>query len=231
MTCQEATVSLGVYLLGALEPVERAAIEAHLAGCADCREQLSELAGLPSVLERLELADLEPLQATDNGTLTRVTPSDDLFDRVAAKVRDEEQVVRRVRFGRFQKLTAAAAAVVVVAGVGIGIAEHTGGGRSLAQSPPGKTLVGHRGSVEMRVVLAGQATGTALRVTVAGVPADEHCRLIAFSSDGTRELAGQWDATYEGWADFTGSTGIPVDRISKLILRGSDGKTLDVVTA
>lgn len=232
MTCQETTISLGVYLLGALEPAERAAVEAHLAGCSECRQQLSELAGLPSVLERLELADLEPMQAGADGTLAGMTPSDDLFDRVAAQVRDEDQVVRRVRFGRFQKVTAAAAAVVVVAGVSVGIAESTGG-RTAAQPPAHKTvtLAGSQGPVSMRIVLGEQAASTTMHVTVAGVPADEHCRLIAFSSDGSRELAGQWDATYEGWADFTGSTSIPLDRISKLILRGSSGKTLDVVKA
>jgi anti-sigma-K factor RskA len=227
MTCQEATISLGVYLLGALDSAESAAVEAHLDECADCRKQLDELAGLPSVLERLELADLEPLHASDDPSITHLPPSEDLFSRVAAQAEEEATVVRRVRFGRFQKLSAAAAAVVLAAGVGIGVAESGGGGSVAANV----TLTGHKGPVDMRVVLTGRSHGTTMHVTVAGVPADEHCRLIAIASDGTRRLAGQWDASYAGWADFNGSTSVPLDQISKLVLRGSNGQRLVTVTA
>ena len=220
MTCQETTLSLGVYLLGALEPAERAAVDAHLARCADCQAQLADLAGLPSMLERLELSDLESTLASQDPTLERLTPSADLFSRLAAQVREEATDLRRVRFGRFQKLTAVAAGVVVLAGVAIG---HHGGSHPL-------TVEGAQGPVHMRVQVAGQSSSTTLHVTVSGVPAEEHCQLIAYATDGTHELAGQWDATYAGWADFTGSTSIPLERLSKLVLRGNNGERLDAVT-
>ncbi|MBL1068203.1 zf-HC2 domain-containing protein [Streptomyces sp. 7-21] len=38
------------YVLGALSPRDRAAYEAHLAGCADCARAVRELAGLPGLL-------------------------------------------------------------------------------------------------------------------------------------------------------------------------------------
>jgi hypothetical protein len=225
MTCQETTLSLGVYLLGALEPAERAAVDAHLAHCADCQAQLADLAGLPSMLERLALADLESTLASHDPTLQRLTPSDDLFNRVAAQVREEQTDLRRVRFGRFQKLTAVAAGVVVLVGVGIGavaISHHAGSHQLRVE--------GAQGPVHMQVEVAGQSSSTTLHVTVSGVPAEEHCQLIAYATDGTHEMAGQWDATYAGWADFTGSTSIPLERLSKLVLRGSNGVQLDTVT-
>jgi len=227
MTCSETTISLGVYLLGALEPADRAAVDAHLEHCAECRQQLAELAALPSLLERLELADFEPTLASDDAGLEGLTPSEDLYSRVAAQVRDEEAVVRRVRFGRFQKITAAAAAVVVVAGVGIGIAVHQHG--SNGTNPANLTVSHKQGPIDMRVQVVDQTSSSTLHVTVSGVPSDEHCRLIAVGTDGSRELAGQWDATYSGWADFTGSTRFSLSNLSRLVLLGSNGRALDSV--
>jgi hypothetical protein len=40
----------GAYVLGALSETERNAFEEHLVGCADCRERVDALAGLPALL-------------------------------------------------------------------------------------------------------------------------------------------------------------------------------------
>ncbi|KAA2253613.1 zf-HC2 domain-containing protein [Solihabitans fulvus] len=58
MSCLH-TVSLGAYLLGALEPGERAAFERHLDGCPICRDELVRLAPLPGLLGQLTLDDLD----------------------------------------------------------------------------------------------------------------------------------------------------------------------------
>jgi hypothetical protein len=61
--CQEARVALGVYVLGAIDPAERALVDAHLATCEACRAELAEFAGLPALLalipagEAIALAD------------------------------------------------------------------------------------------------------------------------------------------------------------------------------
>lgn len=47
MDCAEARLSLGVYVLGAIDPAERALVDSHLAGCRDCRDELAGLAGIP----------------------------------------------------------------------------------------------------------------------------------------------------------------------------------------
>jgi hypothetical protein len=50
MDCEEARISLGVYVLGAIDPAERAMVDAHLASCQECRDELAGLAGLPALL-------------------------------------------------------------------------------------------------------------------------------------------------------------------------------------
>ena len=52
--CTEAKHSLGVYVLGAIDPVERGMVDAHLETCQECRDELAGLAGLPALLARLD---------------------------------------------------------------------------------------------------------------------------------------------------------------------------------
>jgi hypothetical protein len=56
MTCPN-TVTLGAYLLGALDPRERFEFEAHLGGCDTCRAELVRLAPLPGMLNQISLDD------------------------------------------------------------------------------------------------------------------------------------------------------------------------------
>jgi len=65
MDCPEARLSLGVYVLGAIDPAERALVDNHLATCRDCRDELAGLAGLPALLARVSTAEAIALAATD----------------------------------------------------------------------------------------------------------------------------------------------------------------------
>jgi predicted anti-sigma-YlaC factor YlaD len=55
--CGDIRHLLGVYLVGAIEPADRAAAREHLARCAACREELAGLAGLPGLLGRVPAAE------------------------------------------------------------------------------------------------------------------------------------------------------------------------------
>jgi predicted anti-sigma-YlaC factor YlaD len=214
VTCDDTTLSLGVYLLGALDADERTAIEAHLRDCEHCRFELAELTALPSLLERLTLDDfaVEP----------PVVPAD-LFDRVAAQARAEHEDAQATTSARhrYRRLTAVAAAVVLVTGAAVG---------SVALAHHGGSTVQHtQGGVKMEVKLAAQTSGTSLRVTVAGLHEDEHCQLIAIGKDGSRDVAGRWSATYAGQAQVTGSTVIARSQLARLVLLGTNGRPLDTV--
>jgi hypothetical protein len=56
MTCHEAREEFSAWLDDALEPVERARLEAHLEGCGDCRRELERLRQTVSLLRRVEPA-------------------------------------------------------------------------------------------------------------------------------------------------------------------------------
>jgi Putative zinc-finger len=65
--CAQSRIALGVYLLGAIEPGERAELTDHLAACLACRERLAALAVLPTMLQKVP-AD-EAIRAwIDDGT-------------------------------------------------------------------------------------------------------------------------------------------------------------------
>jgi predicted anti-sigma-YlaC factor YlaD len=227
MTCHDTTLSLGVYLLGALDPVERAEVEDHLRDCPSCQDELSELEGLPALLSRLTIEDV---------TVEPLAVPEDLFERVAARARAEQAQRDPSRLTRHRRLMAVAAAVVVLAAGGVSWSalhspaakpSHVAAAPRRSTHPPTHSATQH--GVTMTVTLAAQATGTGLNVTVSGLPHDEHCRLIAIAADGSRDVAGRWDATYSGWAQQTGSTSIPQTQLSQLVLLGTGGKNLVTV--
>jgi len=209
MACPGVT-QLGAYVLGSLPADERAALDAHLLDCPVCAAELSELETLPPLLDRLSIDDV---------TAESPVAPDDLFDRVAGAIDRDEKRTRRNR-----RILAAAAAVVVAGGTAIGINAATGGGH-----PAWHTFQASSGQVQMHVDLVGETTGTQLRVHVAGLPDDEHCRLVAVSRSGERDPAGSWTATYSGGADVTAWTSYRPDQLSRLVLLGTDGQRLVTV--
>jgi len=57
MTHQQQ-LEIGAYLLGALPPRERSGFEEHLAACAACRNEVADLAGIPTLLGKVSLSDV-----------------------------------------------------------------------------------------------------------------------------------------------------------------------------
>lgn len=55
--CLQWKYEVGVYVLGALTPVDRHRVERHLSCCPACRDELARLAGLPGLLGRLTEAE------------------------------------------------------------------------------------------------------------------------------------------------------------------------------
>ncbi|MBG0827571.1 zf-HC2 domain-containing protein [Planomonospora sp. ID67723] len=72
MTCEEARISLGVHVLGALEPEERVLVEAHLEECAECRAELAELTGVAGFLGRVSEDDVAQVASPPRAVLDRL---------------------------------------------------------------------------------------------------------------------------------------------------------------
>jgi anti-sigma factor RsiW len=224
MRCDTAKIALGAYVLGTLDEAERAEVDAHLRGCDACSAELADLATLPPLLARLSLQDL-------GEAIPVLAAPEELFEKVAERARAEEDLasapaqqlakVVPLRHRRRLVIASAAAAVVMIAGA-VTAVELAG-----SSSGPGRQeFVGAQGSVHMRVSVSSQAAGSALHVSVTGLPKDERCRLVAVADDGSRDYVGRWYATYSGDAQETGSTSIAASHLSRLILLGGNGKEL-----
>ncbi|MEU8058154.1 anti-sigma factor family protein [Microbispora bryophytorum] len=128
MTCEEVRISLGAYVLGALDAEETAEVEAHLETCAACRAELAELSGLPPLLARVSAEDIERAAAPPRSVLDGVF-ADVLANALAdagsnphagagAGTAPAPAVAASARRGRRSRVLLALAASVVVAAVG-----------------------------------------------------------------------------------------------------------------
>lgn len=102
---QELREQLGVFALGHGSPMERAALRAHLDGCAACRAELAELTPLAA-----RLADVDPDRLDETPA-----PPAGLRDAVLARIAAEPRPPVRLADHRRRRLVAAAAAVAIAA--------------------------------------------------------------------------------------------------------------------
>lgn len=214
LDCNDATVSLGAYVVGALDHTERVEVEAHLAQCARCREELGDLAPLPGLMSRLTLneAIAGPPSLDAQGSAA-------MLDRLLAAAATERRRASRARW------LAAAAAAVLIAGAGTGAVLATRDHGAHWQ----QTAAAAAGPVHLTVRLADYASGTKLDMTMSGVAAGQRCSLVAVGRDGRTEDAGWWEATYEGTAHITGTTSIARKDLTQLKVVTATGRTLVVV--
>ena len=204
MICREAP-ELGAYVLGALDPEGRRRVGEHAAGCAECAAELAGFRRLPALLDRVPAEDLEPVL---------VTPSPELFDRVAAAVQVRPAPARPVR-----RLLLAAAAAVVVLAAGAGITVWL-------QNDQGRTWTASAGGIQLAVTASEARDGSALDVTVAGLEVGQDCRLVVLDREGDRHPAGEWTVKYAGAASWRGWTAVAPSSLSEIVLLGDDGREL-----
>src|SRR5215469_8573548 len=120
----EAAAALGIpagtvksrtfYVLRAIDPAERALVDAHLSVCHDCREELAGLAGLPALLGRVPLPDVERLALDETELRDLEEPPAELLDSLLG------QISARRRARRWRGVLVAAAAAIIAIGGGIG---------------------------------------------------------------------------------------------------------------
>lgn len=181
--CAQTRSELGVYVLGAIGPAERAGVDQHLAACPRCREELAGLAGLPGLLRRVP-PDVATQAWMDDTSASRPGPP---LDRLITRM-------SRIRLRR--RLTAAAAALV------IGLAGATGLQvlhAHLANTAPRwvDTNTGHTPATGAwaAVRYAAQPWGAELEVRVTGIPVGTRCQLRVTDVQDQEIAAGGWTIT------------------------------------
>ena len=219
--------ALGVYLLGAISPADRAVVERHLAGCAGCRAELAGLAALPGRLGSVPAADMTWLSGderggADRGELPSDVPLQTLLDR-AARLR------RRLRWRR---LAVAGAALVIVGGGAVA------GSRMLyppVTRPPvpavpwAATVTGSDPQTGMSAIVKYQPRpwGLALQVQVSGISPGTRCELQVVTASGQDVPAGGWMvAAGHAWAWYPASSALPAADVRGFLITTARGKDL-----
>jgi anti-sigma factor RsiW len=202
--CREWRESLAAHALGRLSEEERAALRAHLEGCAECRAELESLAG---VARLLPLADPERF-----GTAPAPPPS--LAGKVAATIRAERRKVRRRRLrlgltfsGATAAIAAAALAIFVLpGGSGSGPEQHI----AFQSLPPG---------LHIGATLEPHAYGTEIHMYVQGAPSGTLCRVFLRGPGGARLSAGSFRYRWGDDSDAVLSAALDLSRTRAIGVR------------
>lgn len=239
MDCAETRLSLGVYVLGAIDPAERAQVDAHLAGCRDCRDELAGLAGLPALLSRVGAEEAfalaqsdgppapgQPGSGQDAGGGLLPGPEGAPPRELLATVIDLTSARRRRRRLR-DAAVGVAAALVIAAGVFGGLRL----GSSAPQAPqasaqfpgaaagPWHTATGASQGMTATVQYRPMGWGTQLAAKVTGIPIGTACKMWVLGAGGTRTLAGSWVVdNNEGKVWYPASAGLSAAAVHGFVI-------------
>jgi len=218
--CTDARLSLGVYVLGAIDPAERALVDTHLVTCRDCRDELAGLAGLPALLARVNPDEISRICADDTVRAGAYAGADDRPpEELIGTVLDLAQARRRRTRWRF---LATAAAVVAIAGGLFGGLSSISTTRTvpIPASAPGTNWetveATGSGGVSASVAYSHELWGDAFEVLVDHIPVGTTCQLWVVHPDGTRTQVASWTtAEDEGNVWYSGSMAASAQPISK----------------
>lgn len=242
LDCEDARISLGVYALGAISPDDRAAVEAHLAGCAECRSELADFDGLPALLATVTAEDAAGLAEEDSVVQHQrsVVPFPRSGDPDRARNHPATLSAPRNRRNRRRTLRtalagAAAAVLIALAGAGgAALGSHQaqpGQGLNLGTAlGPWRTASGDGpAGVHATVRYRAMDWGTQLAVTVTGIPAHTVCSINAIGPDGTAVPAGSWVTdSNEGKVSYPSGTSLTGDRLAKFVITVADRPSITI---
>jgi len=219
-------MSLGAYVLGALDERERDRIDEHVAGCERCREELEALMPLGAYLA-VASPEEHPTDVVRGHELTPEDASPTAPVKLHARLRAAVRVERR-RIVR-RRAAVAAAAATLAAGA-LALAAWPGDDAPSPQpmlAAGSATAAAHADSgIRATVAAIPHRWGTELRVRVAGAEPGERCRLIARARDGRDDVAASWWTTYSRVEEVTGAAAIPVAELEALDVVTASGRRL-----
>lgn len=224
--CAEIRAALGVYVVGAIGPADRAIVDSHLGWCPDCREELAGLAALPGRLGSVPDADVTMLVLDEPG---RDGPPEavlrSLLERAAA-------LRRRLRWRR---VAAALAAAVIASGGAVAVSRvvDPAAPRLAASALPWEMthsrdpLTGAAATVRY----LAQPWGIQMRVQVSRLSPGTRCELLVVGPGG-RVVAGGWTVAaghMDAWYPASAPLGEP--GVREFVVESTTGKVLVSVPA
>ena len=217
MNSAERHQLLGAYLLGGLDNADRAGFEAHLEGCAECREELAGLENVPVLLDSLPVPDAVALTAVSSLAAPYSVPAPaPLLARLARR--------RRTSRRRWAALVGAVAAACLALGL-------LAGPLLARPDPPDATYSVQSGDgLQVNIDLARKNWGTELAVNGSSLPQDGTLSLWVRDRAGSEDRACAWTATSSGRVRITGATPIQLASISSVELRDGTQHAVAVIT-
>lgn len=191
MTTDECRIwreRIGALVLGQLGPEERAATEAHLDGCPDCRAEAELLAPMASILRRADPERLAPAPAPPPG----------LANRIARLIAAERKRALRRRVGLGLGLAAAATAAAAAILLALSLTGSTG-------DRPARTIAFGRlpPAVSVRASLEPRPYGSDVTMWVHGFRPGALCTVWLRTREGSRIPAGSFRYVYGDDSDAT----------------------------
>ncbi|MEY9847004.1 anti-sigma factor RsiW [Streptacidiphilus sp. BW17] len=237
-TCQES-VQLGAYLLGALDPEERSALESHISTCPHCREELLAMAPLPGLLrhtpfdeldESAELAESLTPPLTETETPAQPTPTPNAVASAESTASPVPTAVpvphRRPR----RRVLVTAGLVLAGAAAVVGAWVYAGGVHGGTSAPPAAAMTWTGSNPTTHVTATASLTpeswGTQMELALGNLPAGITCHLVVHARDGQSETAGTWGSGYNAKADIPASTSIGPSDIAGLDVVDGSGTVL-----
>jgi anti-sigma factor RsiW len=224
VNCARVRQELGGYVLGALEPAEREAVAAHLAGCRACAAEHARLAALPALLARAEGLEIPAAPPA-------------VEERVLDRIAHERGVGRRVRRPRRSRLPGWARgrslAVGVLAGAALGAGVTAVVLRDDEPAPgatPYSLVLSGSGGASARAELAPGRGGTVVHLWVKGLPpGGEAVYEVRCERPGWSASAGTFRADARGRAYVVLTTAARLGEYERIrVVRRSD--TTDVLS-
>jgi anti-sigma factor RsiW len=200
--CREIKQALGVYVLGAIDPAERAQVDEHLATCADCREELASLAGLPAMLRKVPVIEAERLAAAEQEPGFTDVPSPEMLPSLVARTAN----VRRIRRWRGLAAAAAVALVAVAGGAAVTSALQPGSPSGPGHAAWHQTIgTGPVAGAHLTVRYRVEPWGTQMEANVTGLRPGSVCQFRVTDKAGVTSVVGSW-VSWQGTTWYPAST-------------------------
>ena len=200
---------LGSHVIGALDAASRADVEHHLRTCDDCRAEVAELAVLPGLLARLTP---EQFAVGHQRTPQDLLPA--LLTRAHASARSSR---RRLVYWR------GAATLALAAAVALGVVAWP---RTPARATPQYQLRATAPGASGTVALAAKAWGTAITLSLRGLPSTVDCVAYVIDASGRVQPVGTWGPTPNHDAVVDLATSLPTRSLSRITVATASGRTL-----
>ncbi|MFF3069258.1 anti-sigma factor family protein [Kitasatospora sp. NPDC057936] len=187
-------VDAGAYVLGLLEPAERAAFEEHLAGCPQCAAQVAELGPVEPVLADYA-ASAAALGLDPAGPAPGPDPA--LLDRLVAEVSAGR------RRGRVRRLVLALAASAMVAAGPVVTAAVVSGSATPAVVAVAQQFSATDPQTGAQAVVGvdGVTWGSRVSLQLSNVQGPLTCTLVAVSHGGERQTVTTWNVPADGYGE------------------------------